>query len=295
MDDQLPGPVIDRGLRDAFWLLRKRLRGQRIEHPSCRRCGYPAIGVQSDSCPECGGQYKKNGIIAPANVRHVPRIVFRLFIWTMLVVPWALLLQPFVEEHVLPEKYDALTRDLEFKPNDESFYELEISADFPPFIDWRWFIEERQPTKVHLQLKSSDWSQRSDIVLGIDLVTGNYKFPDNLWVNEQPPTTGDDLDHAVIQEWFVANHIQSGESLADQSADIMNLLQIAMQSNNESFISTMEDAPLIAMRSSGTSGARWESHIIPWSRWTVIGTWILVWLIVAIRIAFVVRPVKVGK
>ena len=59
MHDRLPGPIIDRGLRDAFWLLRKRIRGQRIEHPSCRRCGYPAIGVESQSCPECGGEVRR--------------------------------------------------------------------------------------------------------------------------------------------------------------------------------------------------------------------------------------------
>jgi len=48
--------------------------------PRCGKCAYPVSGVQSWSCPECGGDYHSMGIIAPHHRRLIhPMVTVPLF------------------------------------------------------------------------------------------------------------------------------------------------------------------------------------------------------------------------
>lgn len=42
--------------------------GRRVTEPACGRCGYPARGLGSLDCPECGADLRDVGIVTPALV-----------------------------------------------------------------------------------------------------------------------------------------------------------------------------------------------------------------------------------
>jgi len=70
-------------LRDIVWLMAQRFRGNAVDGPLCRRCGYAIVGIQSVNCPECGSDLTKRGVVDPSAIRRWPILTAVLFVWTV--------------------------------------------------------------------------------------------------------------------------------------------------------------------------------------------------------------------
>jgi len=86
--------IIANALIIAAYLLGKRIPLRKLKQPSCRWCGYPATGLESFTCPECGKDLRQVGIITTkVSKRRKPiSLLLTWFLWTaLLLAPFAIL------------------------------------------------------------------------------------------------------------------------------------------------------------------------------------------------------------
>ena len=94
------GPIFRASLSDALWLLWRRIGGNPVTELGCRDCGYPARHLTKRSCPECGADFMRQGLIDPADTRL--GLVALAASWTLVIVIAGFATRPLVAKYVLP-------------------------------------------------------------------------------------------------------------------------------------------------------------------------------------------------
>jgi len=86
----------------ALFYLSRRLTLKKNRAPHCGYCGYPASGLSSMTCPECGSNFRSVGIITPA-MRHVPSLRSTLLLWTLFLPMTGYMVLYNFSTYILPE------------------------------------------------------------------------------------------------------------------------------------------------------------------------------------------------
>jgi hypothetical protein len=80
--------------------------------PSCGKCGYCVVGLQSFTCPECGSDLREVGIVT-ARARHIPPRILAATIWTVFLALMAILASHLLVDFILPtERMQMVRREI---------------------------------------------------------------------------------------------------------------------------------------------------------------------------------------
>ena len=73
----------------AVWLAVLLVRGRKGTGPTgpvCAACGYSVVGLATTTCPECGGDLRGVGIVAPGGRRHGHGLLSAVLVYTALLL-----------------------------------------------------------------------------------------------------------------------------------------------------------------------------------------------------------------
>jgi hypothetical protein len=85
-----------------IWLALRRFgKPRQVAVPSCPRCFYNVTGLVSGVCPECGADLAALGILYPGDIKPIGRVAWAL-IWTVLLLPVALISSPLILKQIPP-------------------------------------------------------------------------------------------------------------------------------------------------------------------------------------------------
>ncbi len=110
MNELPPGIQVRRPtLREAAWLLWRRVTFRPVTEPVCPGCAYPVRGLDRPACPECGVNFAREGVPYP-DVRWPVRgaiVLAALVIWTIVFLLVMGPVNRLVLDHLWPHKYRA--------------------------------------------------------------------------------------------------------------------------------------------------------------------------------------------
>lgn len=254
-DEQpIPGRIVDRGLRDFLWLLRHRLRGERITEPACRRCGYFVAGLTAPKCPECGADLDRIGIIDPARVRWWPLRLAGIAAWTILL---AVVTFRFGDRIVPRYFMDFGNVYITGRPDDKPH--ISILAHSERYLGWPREIGSRPITRVELIIWSTAGSPRPIHFLTIDLTTGASESTTvGIWDASGPSGALNDEEGTfqgteTILRWLARDGLDpSDHDVIAMADELRQIIGAAQDTNTVGFVAAFPEIPLSQFDSLGT-------------------------------------------
>ena len=237
-------------LRDALWLVQRLVAGRKITQASCRHCGYPARGLASFDCPECGADLRQRGVIAPAHANRGLVGIAVVSVWTVVVLTLGTLSYGWAQ-HWLPHEMARFEKVLLVPKSGEKAILLRAKANGQR---WGWLDEHRLPlSDVGLTLvqpwdgplsytsDANDWVQLDGKVWLQDewmIITkpdGDYTFiafDAGSRIHPLMTTGPGPVDRALINEWL------EGAYVFTDNPDVQNEVKELLR-----FIDFVQDRP----------------------------------------------------
>lgn len=181
----------------AFAMLVVRRRRMNVKLPSCAICLYPVVGLEGETCPECGSDLNEVGIVTP-DMRRPMHPVAVIIVWTVLLPLPATIITFVVGDALEFHRMDE-TISLSM-PDSKTFQRIEIatsdrianSADWSP--DSFTFILSLKAAPLQ---RSLHYSAHSGDRIRAEL-------PDGSWAEWDEP-----VDAATLSRWFAAHGIDT--------------------------------------------------------------------------------------
>ena len=252
--------VVDRGLRDALWLLRHRLRGRRITEPACRKCGYYVTGLPEPRCPECGADLTKVGVIDPANVLYRP-IVRRwalalavVGIWTIVIILLGVMVLALFVPWQISQFRDVTLRGASGAYGTVSLYGTTTFSRLP------WSKYEAPFSQLELRVAPAE-DDFPLMIVRIESATAASEFmmlrkPVDGGLVPVPKPESNTLDsYETLLRWMELIGVDTSQpSVREEAEELHAIIQTARNATWSGFYASVEQMPLRHMTTQGWGG-----------------------------------------
>jgi hypothetical protein len=177
------------------------------DEPTCGRCGYIVRGINGLICPECGGDLREVGIVAPG-LRKPLGVPTRLAIWTAVAAPPALVFGAVAASYLAPWDVTSTRGRAIFIQSPTVREVIQVNQYGRQRVMGRPAHNHRvPPQQMTLTLRNSQMT--------VHLASGTAHFRD---ANGRAMAGA--LDAAFIATWLNANGV-SDAALPQHAADVL--------------------------------------------------------------------------
>ncbi|MFK7789084.1 MAG: hypothetical protein AB8C95_06240 [Phycisphaeraceae bacterium] len=305
------------GVSLVFGLIRSASSKQQGSLPGCGKCGYPAQGISTLNCPECGADLRHVGIVNPGqrNVLGIGCLLVPSFSVAMFLI--AAILLGFLLNQVLPQRNNSIAGvwltpisgelqriDLSihynetFPANSSSFNSASLntmssystsgssqsSSLTLDFQTQNTSAASFELERIELELwpKSSVGFNWMTPLVELDPATGDVTWTDHKGKTHPPKSNFTDQDMLAVLKDIGADTTKP-EVVAE--AKDLNSMMKAMASTPGSHISN-------AFSSNSSSSSSTATSDPPWFIAAYAGTWIALWIV---GLIFIARWLRKGR
>jgi hypothetical protein len=236
-------------------------RGKSIDNPACGKCGYPAQGLPTFICPECGSDLRETGIVTPGGSGLSPTIrgAILVLFWTLVLpVPAAMLTLVVIE--VAPQTTETHARQRFHSPDSGVYQRIDL--------DQRVTEKGNRVASNRLTCTLVP-SQGTPIQIEIDPVRLGYRYQQQSG-KEAKAATG--LNESTFLDWMSQAGIdRENTQVRLEAAELMTFAQGAVGN-------TVDELTAQHFRQEGESR---YSRVGP-AKWVLATTgafWLAVWLL----------------
>jgi hypothetical protein len=176
--------------------------------PRCGQCGYIVRGLQGMTCPECGGDLREVGIVAPG-VAPVLGRGKRILIWTLAAPLPAIILYAMLSPFVIPQWQITSHRRVIFSQSSYCFVTVTANASGRKLVFGS--AAGRAPVAPEMIFLSNN----------VNNVTMSVRLPDRTYdVNRAGKVVRGKFDAKAVETWLNDSGFTDAR-VADRSKDIV--------------------------------------------------------------------------
>jgi hypothetical protein len=166
--------------------------------PTCGNCGYPAHGITTLTCPECGADLRKVGIVKSSRVPVVGSGCLLPVIFTGVVLSLSVMLAPVVESFF--QQHYEIYYDVLLQPHSSEFGFVDLTIDMQERIGPHstlghsvYYLNTDTPQGPNARLELNGFKNPPELI-SLRCTIKPYQVNSNAWTSlslELDPATGD--------------------------------------------------------------------------------------------------------